>query len=77
MSIGVLAEAANGTLRKGLAVHVAEELPSDVGLSHLYHALHGMAIVPQPHCAVVVGIVFVVIVPVFVLGVEVIVELAQ
>ena len=77
MGIGIFAEAAHSTFFECLAVHIFKQLPCLFLLSVFYHALHGYAVVPQPDGAVVVGVVFVVVVPIFVLRVELRVGLRQ
>ncbi len=54
-----------------------EELPCGIDLTVFDHALHSHSVVPEPYCAVVVGVVLMIIVPVLVLRVELRVPLCE
>ena len=77
MCIGILAEATYGTFMQGLTVHVAEKLPSRIYLTVFDHTLHRHTVVPEPDGSVMVCVILMVIVPVFVLWVELRVPLCE
>ena len=77
MGIRILAEATNCTLMQSLAVHVLEQLPCRLNLTVFDHALHGYTVVPQPDSTVVVGVILMIVVPVFVLRMELEVPLCE
>ena len=68
--VSILRKTAHGALEQRLAVHILEQRPRYVLLPGLYHTLHGHTVVPQPYRAVMICVVFMVMVPIFVIGVE-------
>ena len=77
MGICIFAQTSHGAFVQRLAVHVCKELPGRFRLSVFQHPLHGDTVVPQPDRTVVIGIVLVVVVPVFVLRMELRIPLGQ